>query len=316
MDLLDPPVDRSAFDARLLRICDELGGGYRRQDDDDVDSSSSASPLIDAMRYVVSTGGKRFRAALCLAGFRYASSTATRPPSSTVLSASAAVEMIHAASLAIDDLPCMDDADVRRSVPCVHRVHGEAVAILAASALVVRAIHVSLLIDAAESDVDAAHVRIKVCSELLNAAERMAMGQTEDLQLSSSKTHQPINKIKTAHAGKTGALIAASVVIGAICAGGDADAIKRARRYGTSIGAAFQIADDIVDATKTNLEAGKPTGVDTGGNSFVAVAGLDAAIAELGRLVSEAIDAVSCGNITFNDDLVRIARSLLITINT
>ena len=324
MDHLDPPIDRAAFEAALLHMCDTLGrtddtAGYYCDTD-------PASKIVEAMRYVMTSGGKRLRAALCFAGFRYAAGDSIRD-SPIVTAAAAGVEMLHAASLVLDDLPCMDDADVRRSRPCVHLVHGEAMSVLAASALVVRAIRVALIDDHHGNDdhhgIEAQRGN-RVAGELLRSAENMAMGQALDLELAAKQSSPNNNNnnntgglveaVRRAHAGKTGALITASVVCGAICGGGDRDTVARAKAYGMALGAAFQIADDVIDATRTSREAGKPTGADAGkASSYVEVAGMDAAIAHIRELEEAAIGALaierppSCAA-----DLVRIARMVCV----
>lgn len=305
MDALDPPVDREAFEAALIRSCEE------KEDEGDEEEecesglmltmAEQSARIFEAMRYVVATGGKRVRAALCIAGYRYAVSLrrteAIPVPGRAMMTAAVAVEMVHAASLVLDDLPCMDDADVRRSRPCVHLVHGEAISVLAASALVVRAVRTMLL-----SNVEGTR-------ELLKAAERMAVGQTLDLELASREIAN-LTTVRRAHAGKTGALISASAVCGAICGGADAECVSRVRRFGVALGSAFQIADDVIDATRTSGEAGKPTGADAGkASSFVHAAGLEAARAEVRRLVDDAVAAVDVGDDNGDPgDLLRIAR--------
>jgi geranylgeranyl pyrophosphate synthase len=312
MDHLDPPIDRVAFEAALVHMCDTLG----RTDDDGAEyEDGPASKIVEAMRYVMTSGGKRLRAALCFAGFRYAHGNAHHPHHPLVTAAAAGVEMLHAASLVLDDLPCMDDADVRRSRPCVHLVHGEALSVLAASALVVRAIRVALVDDHAEGGTQRGN---RVAGELLRSAENMAMGQALDLELAAKPSQKNnsgslVEAVRRAHAGKTGALITASVVCGAICGGGDRDTVARAKAYGMALGAAFQIADDVIDATRTSREAGKPTGADAGkASSYVEVAGMEAALARIRELEQTAIDALASG--ADGSDLVRIARMVCNTV--
>jgi geranylgeranyl pyrophosphate synthase len=354
MDTLDPPIDRAALDAHIARVCDDLGRAETGDDGAGWNCYTSCSRLIEAMRYIVGSGGKRFRAALCVGAYRYAKSASASAIQGSggidcllpadVLRACSAVEMIHAASLAIDDLPCMDDADIRRSAPCVHRVYGESVSVLAATALMVRAVRATLLPlreakggeakggeakggeakggeakgdDDGEGDAASIRRRVSTCAELMVAAERMAMGQVSDLELAAvagpSADPGTTDRVRSAHAGKTGALIAASAIVGAICAGcsseADGEVLGEMRRYGSRLGMAYQIVDDIIDATASKRDAGKPTGADRGANSFVAVAGLDAARAEASKLVDQAIAELRSSKDP--GDLARIARSIL-----
>lgn len=311
MDSLQPPVDRVAFDAVLLHTCDldvYTAEGF----------NTNVSILDESIRYIVAAGGKRVRAALCIAGYRYAMRERGCDRSSAsddlVLVMAAAVEMLHSASLVLDDLPCMDDAATRRARPCVHIAHGEASAVLAASALVSMAfrtaidvgVKVNLAICKGDGEGDGSRISL----ELIGASVRMAIGQSMDIEFSREVNAESVDEstVMQVHAEKTGSLIIAAAVCGAICGGADRACLASVRRYATKLGAAYQIADDLIDATMTEAQAGKPTGTDAGKPSYVEVVGVDAAEAAVDRLMLEAVNSLVGDQ---DGDLTRIARALV-----
>jgi geranylgeranyl diphosphate synthase type II len=244
--------------------------------------------LHKAMRYSVFAGGKRVRPILMLAACH-----AVGGDSGRAIPAACAMEMIHTYSLIHDDLPAMDDDDFRRGNPTNHKVFGEAVAILAGDALLTEAF--KLTSDprfAGECDATA---RLAVINEIATCAGSYGMvgGQVVDME-SEGKPDIDLPTVQYIHTHKTGALIKASVVAGALL--GDADKKKLAAitRYGEAAGLAFQIADDILDIEGTTEEIGKDAGSDQarGKATYPAVIGLAAAREEAKVMMDEAILAL------------------------
>jgi len=194
--------------------------------------------LHAAMRHILFPGGKRLRPVLALAA-----AEAVGSPGERALPLAAAVELVHTYSLIHDDLPCMDDDAERRGVPSVHVAFGEAVAVLAGDALLAAAFEVL-----AEASSGLAPERVVAASlELSRAAGSLALvgGQVEDLVFDATDTDGA--RIESVHARKSAALIAASIVGGALLGGADADGVARLKRCGLAAGVAFQIADDVLD---------------------------------------------------------------------
>jgi geranylgeranyl diphosphate synthase type II len=203
--------------------------------------------LYEAMRYSLTAPGKRIRPVLLLAAVEAVGGDAQR-----ALPAAAALEMIHAYSLIHDDLPAMDDDDIRRGQPSNHKMYGEALAILAGDGLLTAAFEIL-----ASPDLDTigdAETRLAVLFDLAHAAGPAGMvgGQAADI-LAEAQTEIQLPELEFIHTHKTGALIAAALRIGARLGGGTADEVDALTRYGRHIGLAFQIADDILDlATETD----------------------------------------------------------------
>ncbi len=241
--------------------------------------------LVAAMRHGSLEGGKRLRPLLV----RQAASIFSVPPRAA-LTAGLAVEMIHCYSLVHDDLPAMDDDDLRRGRPTVHKAYDEATAILAGDALLTHAF--ALLADEACHPDPA--VRAALVSELAlgSGAGGMAGGQMRDIEGESGGFSD--FEIATMQAMKTGALIRASVRMGAILGGADARALSALTAYAEAAGRAFQLADDILDVTATPEAMGKATGKDdqAGKQTIVARIGLDAARKMLHEIVNIAILAL------------------------
>ena len=253
--------------------------------------------LAEAMRYSVAAGGKRLRPALALAG-----ALAVGGREEDALPFAAAVEMLHTYSLIHDDLPAMDDDDLRRGRPTSHKVFGEALAILAGDALHTEAFRCLL-----DAPLDPA-VLVAQARRLADAAGSRGMvgGQVEDLAADGLEpTRERLQRI---HRAKTGALIAASVVGGALAGGADAEAVEALERYGAAVGLAFQIADDVLDETATADQLGKTPGKDRAGAkmTYVALAGLEGARRLADDAVADALAALS----TVGDDarLAALAR--------
>ncbi len=201
--------------------------------------------LAAAMRYSVFAGGKRFRPLLCLASARALGKDPRR-----VLPIACAIEMLHSFTLIHDDLPAMDDSDYRRGKPTCHRKFDEATAILAGDALNTLAFEVL-----ARETGDP-----RVVSEIGGALMQVVLGQVMDLESGSKRIS--LNKLRSIHKYKTAALLSACVRAPALYLGASAKQLKALTSYAGHLGLAFQIADDILDATSTRKRLGKPVRAD------------------------------------------------------
>ncbi len=239
------------------------------------------APVVHAMRYAVQ-GGKRLRGFLVLESARMHGIAPAR-----ALSVAAAVEALHAYSLVHDDLPALDNDDLRRGQPTVHRKWDEATAILAGDAL--QTLAFELLTDPV---IGPAEVRIGLVQSLSRAAgaEGMVLGQALDMA-AERKSDLTLDEITTLQAGKTGALISFATEAGARIAGVDTGPLAA---YAAALGLAFQIADDILDVTGDPGKAGKRLNKDAaaGKATFVSLLGLEAARQRARDLVAEAETAL------------------------
>lgn len=232
----------------------------------------TGTTLESAMHYAALNGGKRVRPCLV-----YATGTALKAPKSTMDGPACAIELMHAYSLVHDDLPSMDDDDLRRGSPTCHIKYGEAMAILAGDAL--QALAFTTLAISLRDKVPADTI-IAMIDELGTASgvQGMAAGQAIDLQAVGNKLS--LQDLETMHRCKTGALISASVVLGAMCANNtDEKMISQLRIFGEAVGLSFQIADDILDVVADTNTLGKPQGADIAMNkpTFPSILGLDGA---------------------------------------
>ena len=256
--------------------------------------------LIEAMRYATLGGGKRLRPFLTVETARALGRTDYGPRR-----AGAAIECIHAYSLIHDDLPSMDNDDLRRGRPTTHRAFGEATAILAGDAL--QALAFEILADPATDII--AEVRVGLCLGLARAVGLAGMvgGQMLDIDGEQSTGPLSVEEIARLQAMKTGALIKFSVEAGTRLAGAGATARAALGVYGRAIGAAFQIADDILDVESDAATLGKRAGKDAAQNkaTLVKALGLDGAQRELDRLVDEAISAVGAAGVGAKGDVLR-----------
>ncbi len=249
-------------------------------------AGASAPRLVEAMRYALLAPGKRLRPFFVVESARLFGIEGGE-----ALQAGAALECVHCYSLIHDDLPAMDDDDLRRGRPTVHKAFDEATAILAGDALLTFAFEV-LSDDATHAD---PAVRGELVAELAKAAGKqgMAGGQMLDLAAESEKVAD-LGRIVTLQAMKTGALFRFACLAGAIL--GRAGAAERAALtlYADRIGLAFQIADDILDVEASSIAMGKATGKDkaAGKATFVDLLGLEGARAEARKLVHEATEAM------------------------
>lgn len=259
---------------------------------DDVREGEIARPprLMQAMRHGALAGGKRLRPFLTIEAARMLGATGDGP-----LRAGVAIELVHCYSLVHDDMPAMDDDDLRRGKPTVHKAYDDATAILVGDALQTLAFEV-LAAPATHSD---GALRADLVLGLARASGLGGMvgGQMLDLAAEGRYGERILSQhdIRTLQAMKTGAILAFSAEAGAIIAGADADIRARLLTYGRALGAAFQIADDILDREASAEDLGKAVGKDAalGKGTLVDALGMDGARAECARLVDEARDALS-----------------------
>ncbi len=268
-------------------------------------ADTGSGTLLEAMRYSLFAGGKRLRPILCLAG-----AEAVGGESGPVMFCACALEMIHTYSLVHDDLPAMDDDDLRRGVPTNHTVYGDGMAVLAGDALLTEAM-VLLTDPAAYGGLDPVKV-LAAARTVMRAAglQGMVMGQAADLEAENQEPE--LATVQFIHSLKTGALLTASVVSGGILAGGEPEQVAGLRRYGRRVGLAFQIADDLLDLEGDAQRLGKATGMDAtrGKMTYPGVVGPGPARETGWRLVDEAAaiaEALGPGA----EPLARLARYIM-----
>ena len=239
--------------------------------------------LVEAMRHGVLGGGKRFRPALVIESARLFGAA---PDDAGLLRNAAAVECIHCYSLIHDDLPAMDDDDLRRGRPTVHVAFDEATAILAGDALMTLAF--AVLADPLTHDEPATRAALVSRLALASGMGGMAGGQMLDLMFETDTPDE--NASRTMQAMKTGALIEAACTMGALHAGAGADDEARLGAYGRAVGLAFQLADDLLDRTADAAAMGKAVGKDDarGKATFVAFHGIEGTRARLAEVLEEA----------------------------
>ena len=262
----------------------------------------AAPQLWQAMRYTALTGGKRLRPFLVLQSARLHGVS-----DDPALRTAAAVEMIHAYSLAHDDLPAMDDDDLRRGQPTVHRQFDEATAILAGDALQTLAFEVL----AEPATHPSAEVRAELVSALARASGAAGMAGGQMLDLSVADTGWDQSTVRQLQSMKTAALFACACEAGAILGQAPPDQRAALRTFGSNFGLAFQITDDLLDATGDAAEAGKAVGKDQaqGKATLVALQGVDDARATAARYCHNAMESLDL----YSDkaDLLRdVARSV------
>ncbi|OYD59771.1 farnesyl-diphosphate synthase [Fictibacillus aquaticus] len=236
--------------------------------------------LCKSISYSIEAGGKRLRPVLLLAVME-----AFGAKSEKGLDTACAIEALHTYSLIHDDLPSMDDDDIRRGKPTNHKVFGEAIAILAGDALLTMSF--SFILDDSRLN---AEEKMQVASLLSKSAgpAGMVAGQAEDMEAEGAELTK--DQLEAIHDKKTGQLLQCSVVAGGILAGASAHELESLKRYAKHIGIAFQIQDDILDITGDQQTLGKPVGSDVSNNktTYPALLGLDGAKEELFRHVAAA----------------------------
>lgn len=222
--------------------------------------------IYEAMRYSVFAGGKRLRPVLMLLTCEMCGGDINE-----VLPFACALEMIHTYSLIHDDLPAMDNDDLRRGKPTSHKQFGEATAILAGDALLNKAFEVVSQYSGNNSDRAIKAINILAVS---SGTEGMIGGQIVDMQSEGRKI--TLDELRYLHLNKTGAIIRSACKIGAVMSGADSVKIKAVDEFSKNLGIAFQIQDDILDVTGTEAELGKPIGSDAeeGKNTYVSLLGL------------------------------------------
>jgi geranylgeranyl diphosphate synthase type II len=210
--------------------------------------------IHQAMRHSVFAGGKRIRPILCMEAGRMVASSLP----AGIEELGAALEMLHTYSLIHDDLPALDNDDLRRGRPTCHKVYGEAIAILAGDALQTQAYEVLARLQCP------AEACVRIIAEVARGTgtvEGMIGGQVVDLE--AERTKPDVTMLEYIHRSKTAALITASIVSGGLYGGADESAVVKLRSFGQSVGLAFQIVDDVLDVTQTSEQLGKTAGKDT-----------------------------------------------------
>ena len=270
-------------------LADRLAG-YSQQVDAQLErilppASGPAERLFAAMRYSVLNGGKRLRPALC-----FAAADAIGVSNINTTKVAAAVEMIHAYSLIHDDLPAMDNDDLRRGKPTCHIQFDEATAILAGDAL--QSLAFQQLTELTDMDSDSL-VELMSILATYSGCSGMAAGQAIDLAATGQTLD--IDQLDTMHRHKTGALIEASVLMGAITAGGASQAqLSALRDIAHAIGLAFQVQDDILDVESSTEQLGKQQGSDAANNksTYTSLLGLERARNQAASLYQQSIDSL------------------------
>ena len=259
-------------DVRLRRVLPPAGRGPGR--------------LQEALRYSVFAGGKRLRPALAFAA---AHAVGGARGVTAAVPYAAALELVHTYSLIHDDLPCMDDDDLRRGKPTSHKVFGEATAVLAGDAL--HSLAFSSLLEGVTSPPLARALALELSAAA--GVRGMVGGQAEDLAAEGAAPDAA--RLARLHRGKTAALIAASCVGGGLAGGATKAQTAALRAFGLDLGLAFQVVDDVLDETGTALELGKTPGKDRRGGkmTYVALEGVPAARARARKLLARALRRVA-----------------------
>ena len=279
-----------AFDAwlaghseRVDRTILELAGADR------------ATPIGRAVRYALERGGKRIRPALTVAAFEAVSGEQAGP---AITELACAVELIHTYSLIHDDLPCMDNDDIRRGRPTLHRAFDTRLAVVAGAALIPLAFRV--LLEAGARLRLAAELVQRMAQELAGAAGAAGMVGGQVLDLESEGRAISLEALEHLHRAKTGALIVAAARIGGLAGGADDRALRGLTAYGWQLGLAFQIADDVLDETSGSDQLGKTAGKDraVAKATFPALLGLDQAARRARSEITQAVSSLKDAGIS------------------
>jgi len=241
--------------------------------------------IHQAMRHSMFAGGKRIRPILCMEAGRMVAGSLP----AGIEELAATLEMLHTYSLIHDDLPALDNDDLRRGRPTCHKVFGEAIAILAGDAFQTQAYEVMARLKCP------AEARVRIIEEIARGTgtvDGMIGGQVADLE--AERTKPDAARLQYIHRAKTAALITASVVSGGLYGGADDQQVARLRSFGQSIGLAFQIVDDVLDVTQTSEQLGKTAGKDTVAEkaTYPALFGIDESINKADQLVKDAFGAL------------------------
>lgn len=251
-------------------------------------------PVGDAVAHGVLSGGKRLRPILFAAAYRAAGGEGDPD---AVYDTAASLELIHAYSLMHDDLPCMDDADLRRGRLTTHRIHGSEVTMRGGAALIPAAAR-QALVGARALGLAEGRAR-EVSRLLLRAAGAGGMVGGQALDLLGERRRLAADELDELHRHKTGALLTAALTMGATAADAEPRVVDALRRYGEAVGLAFQVADDLLDATSTAEELGKePSDAELGKSTYVALFGLEEARRRGRDLVERAKEALAAAGLT------------------
>ena len=299
--------DLSAWNAdQLARVEQALDQWVTTEAPAGVDHGAPAA-LVEAMRYAVLDGGKRLRPLLVLAAYEAVRGGGPDSPADaeSALRAACAVELIHAYSLVHDDMPCMDNDVLRRGKPTVHVQFGEASALLAGDAL--QALAFELLTP--ESQSIAGDRQALLCRLLARAAGSGGMAGGQAIDLASVGLALTERQLQEMHRLKTGALLEASVMMGAACGQATPHALSALQAYGAAMGLAFQVVDDILDVTADSATLGKTAGKDAeqAKPTYVSLMGLERSAALARELLAQARVALVDSGLTHTDALRGLA---------
>jgi farnesyl diphosphate synthase/geranylgeranyl diphosphate synthase type II len=275
---VDISADRSDIDAAIVSLCDAM--------------PVMPPSVADAVRYSLRGPGKRLRGILVCASYRAAGG------GGDVSGLAAAVEMLHAYSLAHDDLPCMDDDDMRRGRATTHRVAGVPSTVVAGVGMI--ALAARAVANAVSQMHRGADRAAPIVATLMRAAGASGMigGQLHDL-IAESAPANTLEKLERIHRAKTGALISASAAVGGMAAGAPDASVDALRRFGADIGLAFQIVDDVLDVTSSSAALGKTAGrdIELGKSTYPALLGVDGAMARAVSLARQGCNTLNEHNL-------------------
>ena len=296
-----PLFDLSDWSAQQLAATEQALSGWVAHP---VDAPAPAG-LGDAMRYAVLDGGKRLRPLLVMAACDAVNGT-----TAAALRAACAVELIHAYSLVHDDMPCMDNDVLRRGKPTVHVQFGEAQALLAGDAL--QALAFELLTPEGDDSISAP-TQARLCRLLAQAAGYQGMAGGQAIDLASVGLPLTSGQLHEMHRLKTGALLQASVMMGAACGTASPVALKALQTYGAAVGLAFQVVDDILDVTADAATLGKTAGKDAAQDkpTFVSLMGLQASRDYAQQLLAQALASLQTSGLEDTHALQALADMLV-----
>jgi geranylgeranyl diphosphate synthase type II len=266
-----------------LHGTDRVAGRVDALLDSWLDERALPDNLREAIRYSLLGPGKRMRPILAVQSCLAIGGDETR-----ALPAAGAMELIHAFSLVHDDLPAMDDDDLRRGRPTLHRHAGDAMAILAGDAMM------GLAFELVTERLHPDGLALAVCRELTRGCNDMIAGQVYDTLPGFDPSIAPVDRLRTIHRHKTGALIRAACRVGALCGDAGERQLAELTRYGEAVGLMLQVVDDLLDVTQSTEHLGKTAGKDVDQHklTYPAVLGVEATRREVARLRAEALDSL------------------------
>ena len=306
------PFELGAWSALHLDAVEWALGRWITADAPAGGDHGAPAALVEAMRYAVLDGGKRLRPLLVLAAWEAVEQAQPQEPGSPsecALRAACAVELIHAYSLVHDDMPCMDNDILRRGKPTVHVQFGEASALLAGDAL--QALAFELLTP--DDDRICARRQARLCRLLARAAGSAGMAGGQAIDLASVGLRLTEQQLRAMHRLKTGALLQASVMMGAACGEVCESARVELSAYGAAIGLAFQVVDDILDVTADSITLGKTAGKDADQDkpTYVSVLGMARSVAYAQELLAQALEALKQSGLPNTEALQGLARMVV-----